>query len=829
MAPRMKNESGESKKNVICGICGLSARRDNMKRYHFPRKHRGLAYIEKGEKISKNSKDFFKRKDKSDQVNDENEEPKDDEIDVNDGPGDDIDRMSMSSLEVETRDIGTSNNSDDNSDQELEMNKEYVENDHTSNKNKNLDHDPAIKRIESLLSKHLEKLNLLTNSTVKDTATIIDKDKEKENDEVEDIVLKLKTCRSMEDLCIIGGFSMYRTQQKIICDVCDEAFDNVTKRGGEFSYNFEETGIDFNDCNMPRKFRAFKERVINHIKTKAHKDAVVKQNAADQEEAANEIYNYKVGMKLGSMIYQNVKERCSYKKYERDVAAAALNGEDVGNIRHGEGFAKELVEDMGTQAKIEITKYFHKILPCTGELPPVCFASDKMTMKKKTGHIAGVITPDISTPLSEPLLKPVFLAMPITRNHDGEGLAKQILEIMNLFLSDVTKQVQSVCNDGQYVHLNIKKHLQTLVPDFKDQENWLQFSWDPAHRIALASNDATKNNADGTKTEGSLKDVFDLVQTINKHVSYGKHNLELESILESLGITDKNKPLTFSDTRFPQYAYFVLRNFLNSYPALIQQMEHELTYIKDAKSTSLANTLYESTTIEFVVKVAGATDIFRRQQILSQQSQKVDQLISDVYGNIRHQKEKLEQMNEDLKSDKHPDNWRTEDIEKMDDHLWVETRKALKEIVENKAYKNVALNRINPEEIGIAIVELRNHLDRNISALKNRFKHDFDSEFVQEVKDAFDFNYMIDIMEEVNVNEITSEQAYEEIKIHGNNAIKALLKRKNKANPVKPKEITTTINEYKKVKEFAFKVLTDQDMDRNKRRIKEYCIERKVL
>ena len=157
MAPRMKNESGESKKNVICGICGLSARRDNMKRYHFPRKHRGLAYIEKGEKISKNSKDFFKQKDKSDQVNDENEEPKDDEIDVNDGdgPGNDIDRMSMSSLEVETRDIGTSNNSDDNSDQELEMNKEYVENDHTSNKNKNLDHDPAIKRIESLLSKHI--------------------------------------------------------------------------------------------------------------------------------------------------------------------------------------------------------------------------------------------------------------------------------------------------------------------------------------------------------------------------------------------------------------------------------------------------------------------------------------------------------------------------------------------------------------------------------------------------------------------------------------------------------------------------------------------------
>ena len=65
----------------------------------------------------------------------------------------------------------------------------------------------------------------------------------------------------------------------------------------------------------------------------------------------------------------------------------------------------------------------------------------------------------------------------------------------------------------------------------------------------------------------------------------------------------------------------------------------------------------KQTPLNFVAKVAGATDIFRRQQILSQQAQKVDQLISDVYGNIIHQKEKLEQMNKKLDSDRQPDNW----------------------------------------------------------------------------------------------------------------------------------------------------------------------------
>ena len=43
----MRNLSGESKKTVICGICGESGRRDNMKSKHFPRKHKGVEYCEK--------------------------------------------------------------------------------------------------------------------------------------------------------------------------------------------------------------------------------------------------------------------------------------------------------------------------------------------------------------------------------------------------------------------------------------------------------------------------------------------------------------------------------------------------------------------------------------------------------------------------------------------------------------------------------------------------------------------------------------------------------------------------------------------------------------
>ena len=49
VGPKMRNLSGESKKTVICRICGESGRRDNMKSKHFPRKHKGVEYCEKGD------------------------------------------------------------------------------------------------------------------------------------------------------------------------------------------------------------------------------------------------------------------------------------------------------------------------------------------------------------------------------------------------------------------------------------------------------------------------------------------------------------------------------------------------------------------------------------------------------------------------------------------------------------------------------------------------------------------------------------------------------------------------------------------------------------
>ena len=96
-------------------------------------------------------------------------------------------------------------------------------------------------------------------------------------------------------------------------------------------------------------------------------------------------------------------------------------------------------------------------------------------------------------------------------------------------------------------------------------------------------------------------------------------------------------------------------------------MEYELTYTQN-KAEELRDTLEKAIDLEFVVEVVGATDIFRRQQIMSQQSKKVDQLICDVFGNLKLQIEKEKLMNHNLNSEKHPNDWNGSDISQLDEH-----------------------------------------------------------------------------------------------------------------------------------------------------------------
>ena len=174
--------------------------------------------------------------------------------------------------------------------------------------------------------------------------------------------------------------------------------------------------------------------------------------------------------------------------------------------------------------------------------------------------------------------------------------------------------MQAFNNDGQYFGLNVAKHIFELRENLQKRKDFIMFNWDPSHRNALADKDARKEQ----KEEKSyFNEVLETVQWTFKNVGYGKHFEEYLAICKELDI-DARAPITFSDTRFPQFSYNTLRNFLQVYVGLLKQLKAE-DAAKNGKKTAVNSALRKIKTKAFVITLAGATDIYRREQILSQQ------------------------------------------------------------------------------------------------------------------------------------------------------------------------------------------------------------------
>lgn len=143
---------------------------------------------------------------------------------------------------------------------------------------------------------------------------------------------------------------------------------------------------------------------------------------------------------------------------------------------------------------------------------------------------------------------------------------------------------------------------------------------------------------------------------------------------------------TFSDTRFVQYAFFVLQNFRHSYQTLMQQLQAE-NDVKDGKEEHIRDNLEKATSVECVAALSGSVDIYRIQQMLSQQSQKVDQQIYEVYENIKKQQDNLKRMVMDLELSvrKHPSDWTVDNVEDLDILLWPNLKGAFNQILEENS------------------------------------------------------------------------------------------------------------------------------------------------
>ena len=78
---------------------------------------------------------------------------------------------------------------------------------------------------------------------------------------------------------------------------------------------------------------------------------------------------------------------------------------------------------------------------------------------------------------------------------------------------------------------------------------------------------------------------MDAIQWCFHRVTYGKNYEEYLAFCEENNVNPR-APMAFSDTRFPQYCYYVLRNFLEVYVQIVQNLDAE-HIVKDGIDESL--------------------------------------------------------------------------------------------------------------------------------------------------------------------------------------------------------------------------------------------------
>ena len=191
--------------------------------------------------------------------------------------------------------------------------------------------------------------------------------------------------------------------------------------------------------------------------------------------------------------------------------------------------------------------------------------------------------------------------------------------------------------------------------------------------------------------------------------------------------------------------------------------------------------------------------------------------------------------------------WTIEDVEKLDGHLWENLKKTLTDIIQNNKFRGEELNDFHvrgrvtrqsritefliEEEGGTCkpgivkgLKEIKSYCNDLVNALKERFEDNFKDPFIKEIMDVLDFNLMLDLENDMKNQTETFEGCLAKVKEHGNESLKKILKRQYNEDHLPEAEETKVVNQFVEFKEFAFELIADINMTKDKKAIKSAAI-----
>lgn len=575
----------------------------------------------------------------------------------------------------------------------------------------------VVKKDVAKISDQMDKLKLSGN--------LIDEvDSSKENSLQASLNAKKTLIKSSKSLSEILRYNedlvAIESEDVVSCQICDTSGEG--KAVGRFHYDFS-LGTNFSDKNVPRAFSNLKGNIIKHIDSNAHIKNANEKELGKRQKTLFKTRNYKVGMVLGRQAYSVLKISGSLSQYENEVSVLSAQGTDVGQLNHSRKFVAEFAKSIHTVLVSQMQKLVNEPLAATGKPTPIAVLADKMTPNRRTMQIVGFHG------FVNDKFQSLMSGVPPLSGEDGIEVTKTLksgLSSLNISDNELSKRMVGGAFDGEYVHLNVKKHLMDSLLISEESRDWYSFQWDPAHILELAEKDAKKSE---NRTQNSVGNVVNTISRISQSFSHGQsYRLLLEEaeseITDETGTVKARAPGHFSETRFATNSYKVLQNWIHNYRFYYRRLNAE----KDDELRNIDNA-------PFVFSCAGLNDVYEMIGALSNALQKPDIPPWEISTIQKTYISTLEKMTNNIE----PSNFKTDCL---DETLFPTLSSAFKEVLETGEYKHCAIlhkkssvqntrNRTLAEESLCASYD---------DALKVSVKslHSFTSQFVSNLKNRID-------------------------------------------------------------------------------------------
>ena len=467
---------------------------------------------------------------------------------------------------------------------------------------------------------------------------------------------KVDKARSLKDLEEVG-FGVHRKTEKtnseddedqstetviVYCKVCVES-EKLSKAVvgdiGVFLYD-TSVGVEFAEGEvMSSKFRNTKKNIKRHLQRDVHVNNLKSQEEKQQKDAAYAAKNIVVGMAIGRTCYYLYSKGRPFADFESLLFLQELNGINIGNINHGQDFARNFLPHVAEVVSKRINQFISSPLQQTGHRPPLNVSADKATYKHRTRQFVSAVT---VVPGSDNLIQYIFLGSPVVKAHDGISVAKNWKEAMDARLV-TADQIAGGSVDGQYFHLRVSSHLEEL---YGMEEGSLQFFWDPMHKSGLVDTHLMKED----KFKWVLSDI-EVCMEVYRMFNWGQNYERLLEACEEMKTTLAALTRT-SDTRFANSKRYIFINFLKDLEAVVACLEEacaaaerEGATSRDKKRAEDASTLKGKLHNQrFLLRVAGEADLYNCYGTIINVLQSVDMLPFERMEKFRASVQRMMEM-----------------------------------------------------------------------------------------------------------------------------------------------------------------------------------------